>query len=140
MNMVSPIAELSLRRKIASKLKVDVANVCIVGSTFILGQEGNDVDVLVYDVADQILEDKGFELDIEESYGVTNFTSWRKGNYNILQTLDRAYYMSEVTIAHAARYLANCLAIPDMTVRKERIDFHGEIRDEVADYLNESPF
>lgn len=124
---------------IARLLGLPLEHVALVGSKLICG-EGNDFDLLVLGGPGSVekLEAEGFvrdfEQDLEQARYEGAFVSYRKGTANVLLVLDRGYFLSEIAIAHAARFMK---AFPelDMNLRDTRVAFHGAVRHGVSYYL-----
>ena len=70
----------------------------------------------------------GFEPDTKIKYE-SALRSWRRGNINIIAVNDRAFFLAEVAIAHAAKQVQNGLW--NMRDRDDRVMFHCAIRDAV---------
>lgn len=115
----------------AKELGIPIANVCVVGSTQIVG-EGNDVDFLVLtgDVAPLI--SAGYVSD-ENHYGETPFESWRKGRFNVIVTEDFGFYMSEIATAFAAKMAHASHVHYNFKNRGDRVGFHALVRDATAE-------
>lgn len=115
--------------KLARELGVDDWQLYVVGSTLICGT-GNDLDVLGFEIPDDVMLDLGF-IPEGEAYADV-FMSWRRDadKTNLLVTDDRAYFAAEMAAAVAAR-LVNGHTF-DMSQRDDRVDFHRAIREEVS--------
>ncbi|MFG6591248.1 hypothetical protein [Sulfitobacter sp. 1A12157] len=123
---------------IAKQLGIPSEQVCLVGSSLICGK-GNDIDVLCLLDGGKEPEDAGFMPDLDCLEYESDFTSYRKGDVNLLVTRDRPYFMAEVAIAHAARVFNEGKF--DMTNRYDRVSFHGLVRSAVAGHMQtEIPF
>ena len=106
----------------------------IVGSTLICGK-GSDIDILCYSDDPKFPMKYGFKSDLEDDTAYdSDFQSWRKGNVNLLVTANRPYFTSEVTIATAAA-LANEPNRFDLNTREGRVEYHRELRMNVANYI-----
>lgn len=121
-----------MEAKIAAELHVPSVNVCMVGSTLICGY-GNDIDLLCLVPSDECLEKAGFKPDVERLYE-SALKSWRRDNINIIAVHDRAFFLTEVAIAYAAKVVHE---IPlDMRHRHDRIAFHSQVRDIVLSRIS----
>ena len=123
--------------KIADMLGIPRANVALVGSKFICGA-GNDWDFLVI-TEEENLRNAGFVPDIDDDLYPGDFTSFRRGNINLILTDDYGFFCSEYAIACAARALYLGYG-GDMKTRESRVEFHGIVRDLVSDRITEIPF
>lgn len=125
------IADAQREAEIAQTLGIPSINVCVVGSTLICGR-GNDLDLLALIHSDEALVKAGFKPDLEQPlYKENGLTSWRKGGVNVIAVFDRALFVSEAAIAHAAR--AAKIAGVDMSERDRRVAFHGAVRRAIAE-------
>ena len=116
------------------EMGIESHNWTIVGSTLICG-EGKDIDILCYSNDPKFPMKHGFKPDLEDDTMYdSNFQSWRKGNVNLLVTTNRPYFTSEVTIAAAAA-LANEPNRFDLNTREGRVEYHRELRMNVANYI-----
>jgi len=117
--------------KIARELGIDPVNVCTVGSTLICGK-GNDLDLLCLIPSVECLLQAGFQVDREVHYD-SPLRSWRRGDINIIAVFDRAFFLAEVAIAHAARTFHQ---FPySMSRREQRVEFHGAVRRAVLEHM-----
>jgi hypothetical protein len=112
---------------IAKELGVQERHVCLVGSTLICGK-GSDIDFLCLLPDEGIVERLGFVADTELSYE-SPLLSYRRDNVNLIVTVDPNFFFAEVAIAHAAKAIAHQHF--DMGNRKERIEFHSHVRENV---------
>ena len=112
---------------LAAELGISPLNVCLVGSTLICGK-GNDLDLLCLVPSDECLRKAGFEPDTKIKYE-SALRSWRRGNINIIAVNDRAFFLAEVAIAHAAKQVQN--GMWNMRDRDDRVIFHSAVRDAV---------
>lgn len=113
--------------RVARDLGIPEQHVCTVGSTLICGK-GNDVDLLCLVPSDDCLERAGFSPDAELRYE-SALHSWRRGEVNVIAVHDRAFFLAEVAIAHAAKAIREKTF--DMRERDDRVSFHSIVRDAV---------
>ena len=111
---------------LAKHLGLAEEHVKMIGSTFILGTPGNDYDYLCYTAHAHAIDLTGYKPDIVEDYDDV-FKSWRKDNVNLILTQNEAFFISEATIATAARQ-AYIMGLDQMCSRDGRIAFHREVR------------
>lgn len=125
--------------RIARLLSLPPENVCTVGSKLICGS-GNDHDFLVLIRGDKALHDAGFAPDLAEQNYPGNFSSWRKGNDNVIATEDRGFFLAEYATATAAKVIARNTLFDgeppfDFDRRADRVAFHALVREAVEDRL-----
>jgi len=118
---------------VAQLLNISEDRVCLVGSQRIIG-EGNDWDFLVLHSDPERLTACGFSEDLEGSFYPSAFRSWRRGDVNLIVTHDESFFVSECTVAEAARVAAH--GGHDLTTRDGRVAFHGTVRDSVRHHLD----
>ena len=112
---------------LAAELGIGPLNVCVVGSTLICGK-GNDIDLLCLVPSDDCLRKAGFEPDTKIQYE-SALHSWRRGEINIIAVENKAFFLAEVAIAHAAKQVQ--ISNLDMRDRDDRVIFHSAVRDAV---------
>lgn len=130
----------TLENEIVDLLDLPSSSVALVGSTLIHGS-GNDVDFLIYvpggmmGVFRERLSAREFAPDLEHhiEYEGAGFTSWRRGDVNLIVTTSERFFASEVTIAHAAVMMSDTLPQAFQT-REDRIAYHSTLRKMVGFY------
>ena len=121
---------------LAAELGISPLNVCVVGSTLICGK-GNDLDLLCLVPSDECLREAGFAPDTKIKYE-SALHSWRRGNTNIVAVENKAFFLAEVAIAHAAKQVQN--GKWNMRDRDDRVIFHGAVRDAVMGRMDASVY
>lgn len=126
-----------LRAKLDFTNEFDVrfSDVRSVGSCYITN-EGNDTDLLAHGVKPEALTQAGFIPDVDY-YMDGDFTSYRRGDINVILTQSREYFISEACIAVAAHhYHMDSLALGD---RDARVEYHASLRNDMCVYVRPLP-
>lgn len=125
-----------LEDNIAALLGVLRMDVHLVGSTYALG-EGKDIDVvaLVPDKVDaqEVIEKAGYQHTGHDSGEEDNFTTFRKGDVNLMLTESKKFQDDFLTSTEVVKYL-------NLTNRDERVGVHriimnGLTASQVHEYL-----
>lgn len=124
--------------KIADKLGISRNHAALVGSKFICNGKGNDWDFLVVVDEDKVRK-LGFQPDLDCELYPSEFKSFRNGDVNLIVTQSYSYFCSEYAIACAAKVLFNGFKY-SMKDRNGRVEFHGLVRDTIAERIEEFPF
>ena len=115
---------------LSKELGISSARVAVVGSSLILGTEGNDIDCLCLVNNEDDVYKIGFVDDYETHYE-SPMHSYRRDGMNLIATTSRSFFFAELAIAYAARLVAQDAF--DLTDRSERVRFHGAIRSTTED-------
>jgi len=129
------------RDYIAAALDVPHGHVALVGSELITG-EGNDRDYIALVPTFELVDSAGYTPDVAEvrdDYDGTDFRSYRDGHVNLLATTDANYFLSEISIALAAKYAHR--GGWNFDRREDRVEFHRLVREGVRPHREEvAPF